>query len=348
MLTQYLDDLAARIDAADEERLWAEWLDFTDGRFAGDLFSPRRSEPRPPALAWPEVRVNEALDDLDRMALQQFRTCSDMLAAGDGRILCVRCNYGTGILPTLFGAELFIMPDETNTLPTAMPLPGGREAIERLLDRGVPDLDTGLGGRVFEMAERFLEIMRRYPTIGRHVHLYPPDTQGPMDVCELLWGSSLFLDVVDAPDLVYALLELVTQTYARFMREWQRLVPPHDGHAIHWALMHGGHIMLRDDSAMNFSPAMFAEFIRPYNQRLLDEFGGGAIHFCGRGDHYIEQVAEMRGVRAVNLSQPECNDMETIFRHTGDRGIKLVGLPREAAESALARGRDLRGRVHCY
>ena len=45
-----------------------------------------------------------------------------------------------------------------------------------------------------------------------------------------------------------------------------------------------------------------------------------------------------------NLTQPECNDMETIYRNTVDRGILLLGL--DAAVAAAA-GRDLRGRVHC-
>ncbi|MFH1730370.1 MAG: hypothetical protein ABIF82_01815, partial [Planctomycetota bacterium] len=100
--------------------------------------------------------------------------------------------------------------------------------------------------------------------------------------------------------------------------------------------------------AMNFSPAMFDEFIRPYDQRLLDEFGGGAIHFCGRGDHYIESMCRMRGMHAIAMSQPGYNDMEAIYRSTVDRGIKLIGLQRDAALAAQVAGRDLRGQAHCW
>jgi hypothetical protein len=345
---RYLSDLEERIDPQAEDRLWAEWAAFSDGRFSGDIFSPRRTAQSPARVEWPSVRVNESLEDFDKMALQQLGDCSRMVASGDGRLLCVRCNYGTGILPSLFGAELFMMDDETNTLPTTRPLPGGAAAMRALLDRGVPDLRAGLGGRVFEMAERFVEIGRRHPKIGRYVHVYHPDIQGPMDICELLWGSGLFVDVVDEPELVKRLLALVTETYTRFMREWDRIVPSPDGHAVHWSLMHRGRIMLRDDSAMNFSPRMFDEFIRPWDNRLLAEFGGGAIHFCGRGDHWIDRLGQMPGAYAINLSQPHLNDMEAVFRSTVDRGINLIGLDRGAATAALSRGRDLRGRVHCY
>ena len=106
--------------------------------------------------------------------------------------------------------------------------------------------------------------------------------------------------------------------------------------------------MLRDDSAMNLSPAMFDEFVRPYDQRLLDEFGGGAIHFCGKGDHYIDRLPQMDGVYAVHMSQPEYNDMERMLAHTVDAGINLIGLEPGAAREVLASGRDLRGRVHAY
>ncbi len=345
-MDRYLDDLESRIEPEVECALHAEWVRFTDGRFDGDVFTPGRPAPAPPRVEWPAVRVNETLDDFDSMALQQFARCSATLAEGGGNLLCVRCNYGTGILPSLFGPDLFMMPDEMNTLPTTRPLAGGKEAVRKLLGRGVPDVRGGLAGRVFEMAGRFLDIMDSYPRIGAHVHLYHPDAQGPMDICELLWGSDLFLDVVDEPQLVHDLLALVTETYIRFMNEWRELVPFQDDHNPHWGMMHGGRIMLRDDSAMNFSPRMFEEFIRPYDQRLLDEFGGGAVHFCGRGDHYIHILAQMRGVRAVHMSQPECNDMETILRHTVDRDVRLIGLRPDAACEAVEHGRELHGNVH--
>jgi len=346
MLEEYLEDLETRIDEGTETRLFDEWLDFTEGRFEGDLFSPARPQPSPPGVEWPKVLVNEALNNFDMMALQQFRGCSEALANGDGQLLCVRSNYGTSILPSLFGAELFVMDDEVDTLPTSWPL-GGINRIKQVIDAGAPDMDQALGGKVLEMGERFAAIMKRYPRIGKHVHLYHPDLQGPMDICEVLWGSGLFVDIVDRPDLVTALLELITETYIRFLRRWLEIAPFSDGSEAHWGLLHKGHIMLRDDSAMNFSPAMFDEFIRPYDQRLLDAFGGGAIHFCGRGDHYIEKMSRMPRMHAIAMSQPDYNDMEVIYRNTVDRGIKLIGLERAAAEAAVAKGRDLHGNVHC-
>ena len=347
MIEKYLDDLEERLDEGTEEQIYDEWLGFTEGRFGGDVFSPTRSRASAPGVEWPTVLVNEALGDFDKMALQQFGTCSAALGQGNGQLLCVRSNYGTSIIPSLFGAELFIMSDEADTLPTSWPL-GGVEKIEKIIDAGVPDFNVSLGGRALEMAEHFAAVMRPYPKIRQYVHHYHPDLQGPMDICEVLWGSGLFVVLVDKPDLVKALLELLVETYIRYLRRWLEVVPFEDGRQAHWSMMHKGRVMLRDDSAMNLSPAMFDEFIRPYDQRLLDEFGGGAIHFCGKGDHYIASMCAIPGVHAIAMSQPEYNDMEVIWRNTVDKGIKLIGLQREAARAALARGRDLHGQVHCW
>jgi hypothetical protein len=347
--TPYLEDLERRIDPAVEDDLLARWRAFTAGDFRGDLFVPRRLRQAPPGLTWPAVRVNQALEDFDLMLLQQLGSCSAALASGSGALLNVRSNYGSSILPSLFGVKLFIMDDVYDTLPTSEPVAGGAAGIQRLLDGGVPDLAQGFGARVFEMGQRFTAALAPYPKLRTYGYVYHPDLQGPMDVSEVLWGSGLFVELLDRPALVHRLLDLVTATYIAFLRRWQQVVPPMPGAMdAHWSMLHRGHIMLRDDSAMNLSPAMFDEFIAPYNQRLLDAFGGGAEHFCGRGSHFIGRLCALRDMHAVAMSQPEWNDMETIYRHTVDRGIKLIGLARVAADQALARGRNLHGQVQCW
>lgn len=349
-IEKFIEDLENRIDPAVEDELLTEWKTFLEGGWdRGEIFSPRRRRASAPGIEWPTVTVNQALDDPEAMVLQQLAGCSYILTEGSGAIMNIRANYGTGILSSIFGAGVFRMDDAMNTLPTTVPLPGGTPAIRKLVDEGRPSLDGGFGGPCFEMGQRFVNILRRYPKLSRYVYIFHPDLQGPMDICELLWGSELFLGLIDRPDLAHALLDLVSDTYIRFMRQWERGVSPRPGaYSAHWGHLHKGRIMIRDDSAMNLSPEMFDEFIRPYDQRLLRELGGGGVHFCGRGDHYIDRLPEMDGVHALCMSQPQYNDMERIFENTLDRGIVLLGLPRKAAEEAVRRGRTLRGRVHCH
>ena len=44
----------------------------------------------------------------------------------------MRANYGTGILSSVFGAQVFEMPRHTNTLPTTKPL-GTEKAAEGII-----------------------------------------------------------------------------------------------------------------------------------------------------------------------------------------------------------------------
>jgi hypothetical protein len=268
-----------------------------------------------------------------------------MLASGGGGLLCVRSNYGTGIMPAAFGAEMFMMADDLNTLPTSKPLDGGKERLRAILREGIPDLDRSIAGRTLEMGRRFAQISKRYPNIGKYISIYHPDLQGPMDICELMVGSALFTMAYDEPGMVKDLLERITDTYIAYLTEWFKIAPPTGAYSVHWSMLHMGRVMLRDDSAMNFSPAMYEEFIYPYDQRILDHFGGGAIHFCGRGDHFIAPMSKTAGLFAIAMSQPELNDMETIYRHTVDKDIRLIGFPRHGLSAVP--GRDVRKNICC-
>lgn len=341
ILRPYLDDLESRIDESAERQLHDQWERFCFDRIGGGLFDPRRREGIAPKINWPHVRTNATLDDFDQMLLQQYATCSQNLANADGRVMMVRANYGTPILAVPFGAELFVMPDDTDTLPAAQPIEGGAEALRRIVDRGEPSLEHPYLSRVFETGRRMRDVGRAYPKIGRWIPVYHPDLQGPMDVLDLLLGAQLFELLYDEPELVHQALDLITRTYIRVMEAWEQIIPRDPrGVAGHWGFMHRGTIMIRDDSAMNISAEMFDEFVRPYDQRLLDHFGGGAIHACGRVAHFIDRLAEMPGLYAFNFGQFELNDAERCLSATIDRGILLLGLPGAAAER-----RDLRGRA---
>jgi hypothetical protein len=347
-IEQYLEDLENRIDHDVEEELLHQWETFLAGKMNTGFFSPRRQKTSPTTMEWPKVTVNDTLNDFELMAIQQLSTCSATLANGTGSIMNVRANYGTGILSSVFGAEIFLMDDKLNTLPTTRPLGFGADSIKQILDEGIPDLDNGFGERCFTMGKYFVDLFAGYTKVSRYIRIYHPDLQGPMDVCELLWGSEFFLNLIETPDLVHAFLRLITETYIRFMHAWEQIIPSRNGYSAHWGMLHKGRIMIRDDSAMNLSQEMFYKFIKPYDQRLLHEFGGGAIHFCGRGDHYVDYLQTMAGLFAVHMSQPECNDMERIFRNTINKGIILLDLQRGAAEEAMNQGRNLHGRVHCW
>ena len=324
-LTPYLEDIERRIDEKQEDLIWEAWKAFAHGKAPeGSEFRPPVRTPKEAGVTWKHVNINDAIADEDLMILSQLERCHNMLIRPSNLVMVIRANYGVGNIASMFGAKPFIMPYELDTLPNVYAIGGGSEGIERLLDAPAPEMTAGNGAHIYSIAERYAEIRAKYPKIARYIRIEHPDGQGPMDNCELLWGSDIFYALYDEPELVHALLRRVTDTIRRFYEKWISYFPYEDGLISFFGRISRGNIVIRDDSAMNLSPEFFNEFIRPYDEELLAHFNGGAIHFCGTGDHFIESMGKMPNLYTVDMTQPHLNQhMDRILRALPDNGINL-------------------------
>lgn len=331
-----LEDIERRIDPETEDDFRRQWEDFTYDRFDGDIFTPQRKKLSAAGIDLPKVNINDALEDLDLMLRSQMQTVSWALSRPNINT-CVRSNYGTGIMTSIFCAEIFKMPRENNTLPTTYSL-NDTEKIREIVEKGLPDINNGFGKSVFDFGEMCLEVFEKYPKIKKYVNVYHPDTQGPLDVTELLWGGEMFYAMYDEPELVHAMLSLTCDLYEAVMDKWYTLYPRTTYMNPHWnGIWHKGSIVLRDDSAMNLSPELYGEFGAPYDGRLLKRYEGGIVHFCGRGDHYIDILCEIPDLYGINMSQPQYNDMEKIYRNTVDKGLKIINFNADRAKADVVR-----------
>ena len=319
-IERFLEDIEERLEPDEEEEVLAAWhtwaMHENTHPFSG---CPRK--PRKAGVEWQYININDALADDDLMVLSQFYNVHKALETGAGRTLYVRANYGVGNIATMFGAPLFVMDREADTLPNVRAI-GPEKAAAFARGELVPDMKEGNGASILRMAERFQRIRERYPKIARFVRIEQPDLQGPMDNCELLWGSEIFYALYDEPDIIHALLKTVTRLIEDMADKWHELFPRTDGTCSYFTHVEKGGIAIRDDSAMNLSPEFFDEYIAPYDGYLLKKYGG-VVHFCGRGDHFIGSLSKLEGLNGVNISQPHLNDMDKIFSATADRGINL-------------------------
>ena len=306
-----LDDIERRIDPDVEEAYYSGWKSFWNSDPGTEIFAPHRKSVIAPGVDIKDIRINDALGDFELMLDYELASLSKKLSKGTDA-LGIRANYGTGIMTSLFGAPIFEMPEEMNTLPTTRSL-NDSDKIREILDRGIPDLYGGFGEKVLSFGEKCSEIFEKYPKIKKYVKIYHPDTQGPRDIAELLWGSEMFYEMYDDPDFVHNVLRLITNTYKAFMDKWYSIVPKEKELSVHWAVMHPGNIMLRLDSAMNLSLDFYNEFSKPYDSELLDYYDGGCMHFCGRGDHYIDSMCSINKMYGFNMSQPHLNDLSKIY-----------------------------------
>lgn len=273
---------------------------------------------------WPTFPYNDTFVHPTKMLLDQLHAPFLHHQLRDDHPLNIRCNYGTVIMPSIMGAGYRLT--ETS-LPWTDHL-SDRRAVRALIDRGLPDLSSALGGRCFETAAYYREALADYPRLRETLVIYHPDLQGPFDIAHLIWGPDIFYALYDCPDMVRELLSLVTTTYAAWMRAWKTLVGEGNDFTTHWNFYIRGGIMLRDDTSVMLCTEHYETFVRPYDQALLDEFGG-CIHFCGRGNAFIASMCQSRNLYGLHSSQPELNDVALLLRSTLPNRIALLGLPVE-------------------
>lgn len=345
-LTPYWKDIENRIDPDEEERLIREWTAFADGKFSGDIFMPQRKISRT-SVEWPTVCLNDAFGDIDLMICRELKQLSDLMESGSGTLLNMRANYGTGILPSMFGCEIFRLPDGADTLPGTKPLENPSRAVRAAAENHGADFSKGLAPRVFAFGCRLKEFLSRFPKAERYVNIYNPDLQGPFPICDMLWGSEIYLEFYEDDTVLPALEETVTEAISAFLDKWHGLFPPfRSGYSVEWGLLHRGGMILRNDAVVNISPDQYQTFVKKYDQELMTRFGGG-IHFCGKCDHVIADFASLDNLSCINLSQPELNDMEKIYAATVDRGISVIGMPEAECRRVYGTRRDLHHRLHC-
>lgn len=323
-----LEDIERRIDPETEEDFRNQWRSFWYSHLDRPVFTPWRKKTSEPGIRLKQIHINDALLDWELMLDAELADVSRRLASPTPA-LGLRANYGSAIMTSLFGAEIFVMPRDTHTLPTTKSFHDS-DKIRSLLQQGIPDFRKGFGGDVLAFGERCADIFEHYPKIKQYVEVYHPDTQGPLDVAELLWGGEMFYEMYDDEDFVHAVMRLITDTYKGFMDTWYGIIPKREELTVHWGILQRGTIFLRLDSGMNISPALYRAYSMPYDRELLDYYGGGCIHFCGRGDHYVETLCEMDSLYAVQASQPHLNDMDKILSAVCASDKRILMLPNGA------------------
>ena len=193
-------------------------------------------------------------------------------------------------------------------MPWTVPLPD-RDAVRTVIQRGIPDLNYGLGRQVWETEAYFMETLACYPRLKRVVRVGCPDPQGPFNLASSIVGTDLFLAVIECPDLVHQLLELLTKVYIAFMEHHKEMTGEPQGVGYTFSYRYKGSARIVDDSAVMLSEAMYREFCRPYNAQIAQALDGALGHFCGKGNQLFEAFASTPGIYAINFGNPEMQDL---------------------------------------
>ena len=154
------------------------------------------------------------------------------------------------------GAELVLPYDHAPMLANqGRALPDERSVLA--LAPAEPEASAWLH-RYLGIREELAQSLGYYPSIGA-------GQEGPITSAVLLRGSGFYLDLLDNPAVAHHLLDVVTETYIRFVRYVRRV----NGQA------EQGAVGIADDMAGTMSPAMWPEFVVPYWERIYEALGPG-------------------------------------------------------------------------
>ena len=269
---------------------------------------------------WPQFPRSEFANDPGKMLVAELAEAYEGALLRDDRAYTVRADYGAVIIPSLFGCKYV---EEGNEMPWLEHLPS-LKAVEALIDAGMPELRAGLGRKVEETEQYFLEMIAPYEKLSQVVHVGCPDTQAPFNLAASIIGSQIYLAVYDNPGLVHTLLRLVTDTCLEFTKSHKRNVGEEMNKSYIMGWCTDGGIRIVDDSAVNLSEEMYREFCVPYNTQLSRAFDGFIGHFCGRGGQILEAMLSITGIRALNFGNPEMQDWNLVAAAASRSGACLL------------------------
>ncbi len=302
--------------------------------------------------AGPVYPVREAIDDPVKMLVNEllvgFTAPLAALDRQDDTPLCVRANVGTGVIASMFGAQLEILDDNP---PWVRPLASETD-IERAASGPLPEVDAGLGERVRAHYEFFHDILAAYPRCGEAFDITLPDLQGPLSTAEMLWGSEIYIAMRRRPQLVRKLLDRVTEQTIRVAKvlaplRRDRLAPV--GGFQH-ATGVPGQLLVRNDSLVLISASMYRDIVEPYDVRIAEALGGVAVHFCGDGAHQAANLFAAPGIRGLDFGQAHLMDQAALYAAARECGAVVARLrpSREDLVSGVAAARYPLGANFCY
>ena len=199
--------------------------------------------------------------------------------------------YGVCVVPDYFGSKITF---PKNCDPAALPVIRNIEEAKNLKIKKFNESD--LMNRVINTINYFKE-NSSYP-------ISVTDSQSILDcITQIIGYQNLFYWMKDDPGLVNHLLDLVNNT----IRDWTifqknligekkddsngiiSIKPPEEIGA--W---------FSDDDMIILSPDIYEKFIIEKHSKLFKNFGGAVLHWCGDGNHNLDNVVNIKNLKAVH------------------------------------------------
>jgi uroporphyrinogen-III decarboxylase len=203
--------------------------------------------------------------------------------------------FGTVVAASALGCKIEFIPKQD---PAANPRFYPIQKPEDIQKLQLPDPEKdGLMPKVLD----FLHYMKAHSFLPVGI----TDFQGPLTTANQLMGyDKLIYLMYDQPNLVHELMDKVTETLILWIKKQKEVIGEPLTECISdqqvYTGKHAG-VWFSDDDAVLVSEKIYKEFVVPYNSRILTEFGGGVIHYCGNATHHAQNFLNTKGLLGLNI-----------------------------------------------
>ena len=272
--------------------------------------------------------------DSEKMFANGLLDALRALAGGGDAVPSIRANMGCSAFPSLFGVTPLLFEDK---------MPWVKKHLSRQQIANLKPGEIAPNNDIF-LALEHMSFMRDQLQ-NSPVRIYPPDLQGPFDMAHIVYGDAIFYDLYDDPQFVHYLMELCCQAIIIGMEQCLQAIPDSERLIAHYSNLvipkAMGGLKISEDTSTLLSRDCIDEFVIPYTSRVLEHFGGGYIHYCGKNDHLFESMLSLNKVIGINFGNPEMHDMDMILSKIAKAGKLYYGhvnsLPGENEREFFAR-----------
>jgi hypothetical protein len=228
-------------------------------------------------------------------------------------------QYDQGIYGTLFGAKLHVNPSGPPGCASSASLPLAGASYDDLIRLAVPPCDEWV--RRLEKDLRYLSSQSQ----GQWGVAVPITIDG-LNLAQQIRGNDFLLDLYDCPADLKRFLQAGVRLNIDLVERARAAIGPQltDGVCdfFNGGWMPGRSVPMSVDCYNLCRADVYAEFGRPYQQQLIDHFGGGNFHLHGNGRHLLVEMARLKGCVAASIANDgskvrAMDDLENIKRQAG-------------------------------
>lgn len=273
-------------------------------------------------INWPEFSFGQMWKDYGAMLLNELRPVYESVLMKDDKVFTVRPNLSQIVVPSLFGATGVYPDDRIDSMPAVL----SQLTHQHLSELNVDEIDYRshwIINKYRDIINSWKEWLSDFPKLNESIHFSLPDLQGPFNLYFLLRGTEAYTDLIMEPGFTHKVMQKITSVLIDVTNYLSDFID-FSGVSYYWNYCYPGKIRNVDDNSIQLSADLYKEFVLPYNQMLAQQCDGGIHHYCGNGDHLLEQIISIKGHVGLNFGNPEMQDWDLVYNHALKHKLVLL------------------------